>query len=368
MSFIVLKDNFKEAISISEKALGDNVNLPVLKCLSFNIKKEGIFISSTNLELGLTTFCSAKIIKEDTFLIQAKLLSSLISNIPNERLNIEIKDSNLEVKSDNYEALIPINSPEDFPIIPEIENKDKYIEIEGNLFTEALSQVIQTIQYSEIRPEISGVLFNFDLDSIVLVGTDSFRLAEKKIQASIFKSNHKESFKCIIPLKTIQECVKIFKSNDPVGIYTDDNQILIKNSKTELISRLLEGNFPDYKTIIPKEKETEINVDRSELINALKFVGSSNQSVYEVKIKTHSDKNFFEVQSTEKSSNKFKTVIPAKIKGKDSEVIFNWQYIVDGLKNIQEKNTIFVLNGNTKPAIISSESASYIYILMPIKQ
>lgn len=368
MSFIVLKNNLKEALMIAERALGENVNLPVLKCLNFNIKKEGVLISSTNLEIGLSTNCSAKIISNGFFLVQSKLISSLISNIPSERINFELKENNLEVKSDNYEAVIPIVTSEEFPIIPEIENKEKFIEINGDFLGEAFTQVVQAVQFSEIRPEISGVFMNFDLNTITLVGTDSFRLAEKKINNNSFKSNYSEGFKCIIPIKTIQECIKIFKKNEPVKIFLDENQILFKNNQTELISRLLEGNFPDYKAIIPKEKESEIEVDRSEFINALKFVGSSNQTIYEVKITTQTDKKYFEIQSTERSSGKFKTVIPAKIKGKNNEIIFNWHFILDGLKNIQDKTTTFVLNGNTKPAIIQSENAGYLYILMPIKQ
>ncbi len=368
MSFIVLKNNLRDALLIAERALGENINLPVLKCLSFNINKSDISISSTNLEIGINTTFSAKILEQGNFLIQAKLLSTLISNIPSERINIEKKENTLEVKSDNYEAVIPITTSEEFPIIPEIENKKYFIEINGNFLIESFSQVAQAVQFSEIRPEISGVFFNFDLNSITLVGTDSFRLAEKKIQSTNFKSNYTQGFKCIIPIKTIQECIKIFKKDETVKIFLDENQILFKNNQTELISRLLEGNFPDYTSIIPKEKETEIEVDKNEFINALKFVGSSNQSIYEVKIIAHFEKKYFEIQSTEKSSGKLKTTIPAKIKGKNNEIIFNWQFILDGLKNTQEKTTTFILNGNSRPALIQSENNQYFYILMPIKQ
>ncbi|MDP1689307.1 MAG: DNA polymerase III subunit beta [bacterium] len=368
MSFIVLRNNLKEALLITERGLGENANLPILKSLSFKINKEGVFISSTNLEIGITTNCSAKIINEDKFLIQSNIISSLIANIPSERLDIKKINNLLEVKSDNYEATIPILSPEDFPIIPEIENKNKYLEINGNIFTEALTQVVQAVQFSEIRPEISGVYLNFDLEIITLVGTDSFRLAEKKIKNTNFKTNYEEGFKCIIPLKTIQECIRIFKKNEVIKLYFDENQFLIKNNQTKLISRLIEGNFPDYKAIIPKGFETEIEVDRNEFINALKFVGSSNQLINEVKIIVHEEKKFFEIQSTERSSGKFKTIIPAKIKGKNNEIIFNWRYIIDGVKNIQNNTITFILNSNTKPALISLEDSLYLYLLMPIKQ
>lgn len=368
MSFIVLRNNLKEALLIAERALGENINLPVLKSFRFNIHKEGISISSTNLEIGITTHCSAKVISEGTFLIQSGIISSLIANIPSERLDIKKNENSLEIKSDNYEAIIPLSDSDEFPIIPEVENTKKYIEIDGQFFADALKQVSEAVQFSEIRPEISGVFFNFDLDLLTLVGTDSFRLAEKKIQTSNFKSNYSQGFKCIIPLKTIQECIRIFKKNEATRLYFDENQVLIKNSQTELISRLIEGNFPDYKAIIPKGFETVIEADRSEIINALKFTSASNQSTQEVKVVVHEGKKLFEIMSTERSLGKFKTVIPAKIKGKDNEIIFSGRYMLDGLKNIPNTSITFTLNGNTRPALISSEDPSYFYILMPIKQ
>lgn len=368
MSFIVLRDNLKEALLIAERSLGENINLPILKSFLFNVNKEGIFISSTNLEIGITTHCSAKVITEGSFLIQSNIILPIIINIPSERINIKKIDNSLEIKSDSYEAIIPISLSDEFPIIPKIESSDKYIEIDGYLLVDALSQVVQAVQFSEIRPEISGVFFNFDQNLITLVGTDSFRLAEKKIQNQNFKSNYNQGFKCIIPLKAIEACVRIFKKDNAVRLYFDENQVLFKNNQTELISRLIEGNFPDYKVIIPQGFETELEAERTEIINALKFIGTGNQIIHEVKVVVYGQKKLFEIQSTENSFGKFKTAIPAKIKGKDSEIVFNWRYLLDGIKNINNTKLKLILNGNSRPALISFEDPSYLYVLMPIKQ
>jgi len=368
MKLIILRNNFKEIITIAERLTGENLNLPILKNFLLEARNNEIEISSTNLELGITVTTSAKIIEPGKVSVPAALLSSIISNLTSERLNIEKKGSVLDIKADNYEAEIPLSSHEEFPIIPKTENKKHYIEISSNILHEALGQVSTAIQFSDFRPEISGVLFDFSLDNITMVGTDSFRLAEKKISKNLFHTNHEEGFKNIIPLKTVQEIVRIFKKDTPVSFYFDPNQVMVKTKDCELISRLIDGNFPDYQAIIPKIFETNIEVDREELMNALKLSGAVSSSVSEVKLRVNSTKKNLEILSNEKNFGKTKSLLPAKIIGEHQDVLFNWKYLFDGLKCFADKTIILGLNGNTKPAMIKSSDNSYTYILMPIKE
>ncbi len=368
MSIIVLKNNLKEGIEKAERALGESLHLPILKSFLIKAEKNNLVLTSTNLEIGVVVNIPAKIIETGSFIIQASIFSSLISNIVSERLDIQVKDNNLEIKADNYEVIIPVLNPDDFPIIPVIENKNNFIEFNSVVINDAFNQIIPAVQFSEIRPEISGVLFDFQLNELTLVGTDSFRLTEKKISGNKFKSNFKSGFKAIIPIKTIQEFVRIFKKEESVKFYFDDNQILFKSDTVELISRLIDGHFPDYKVIIPKSFETEIEINKSDFMNSLKLTGILNTSVYEVKINAKVSKKNIEVLSTEKSFGKIKSIIPAKIKGKDAEILFNWRYFFDGLKNFKNESVFIGLNNSIKPALIRSDDTTYFYILMPIKQ
>ncbi|MBI2035369.1 MAG: DNA polymerase III subunit beta [Candidatus Liptonbacteria bacterium] len=368
MSVIILRNNLKEALEKANRALGEASHLPVLKNFLIKAENNNLIITSTNLELGITVYVPAKIIEPGYFMIPASVFSSLISNITSERLDIQIKDSNLEIKADNYEAEIPILNSEDFPIIPDIENKNKFIEFNSSFISEAFNQIISTVQFSEIRPEISGILFDFQLNELTLVGTDSFRLAEKKISNSKFKTNFDTNFKFIIPIKTIHEFIRVFKKDEIVKFYFDENQILFKSNTVEIISRLIEGNFPDYKAIIPKNFETEIEINKNDFMNSLKLSGVLNPSIYEIKIIIKSGKKNIEVLSTEKSFGKAKSTLLAKIKGKDAEILFNWRYFFDGLKNFKDEAVFIGLNDGSRPALIKSEDITYLYILMPIKQ
>ncbi len=216
---------------------------------------------------------------------------------------------------------------------------------------------------------MSGILFDYQINYLKLTATDSFRLAEKTITNNKFKSEINQGFKIIIPLKTIQEIVRIFKeSDDKVQIYFDPNQVLFKTENLEIISRLISGEFPDYQPIIPQSLETEIILSKEQLINALKLASSFTDRLNEIKIIFKENSKNIEVYSCNQGVGENKYLIPCKVKGPSIEIIFNWRFLLDGVKFLDSEDVFLGLNGDNKPAIIKSPNdISYFYILMPIK-
>jgi len=368
MKIIVLKNNFKEGLDSVSRAIGEKSNLPILKNVLIDSENGKIKISSTNLEIAIVKEISGKIIEPGKTTIPFETLFSIINNIPSERINIEVKKTSLFLKTDNYEATIQGINPEEFPIIPKIKQENNFFEIQGSILKEGINKIINACQFSELRPELSGVLVNIENNLIKITATDSFRLAEKTIFPAQFKNQFNNKIKIIIPLKTIQEVIKNLGESSTAKIFIDDTQILFKSETVEIISRLIEGQFPDYEQIIPKEIETEIILNREELINALKLVSTFSSRNNEVIIRTQEDKKTIEVYSSDSALGENKYLIPTKIKGESVEVVFNWRYLLDGLKNINFSDIVCGLQGDTKPAIIkSSNDTSYFYILMPIK-
>jgi len=367
MKLIVLKNNFKTGLNTVERAITENSNLPILKNVLIKTFNNKIQLSTTNLELGITNSISGKIIEEGSITVPLSTLLGITNNINNERINIEIDNNTLNIKTDNYEAVIQGLPEEEFPIIPKIENKDNYLEIETGIFKDALFKVINAVQLSEIRPEISGVLLDFQLNSFKLVGTDSFRLAEKTLSDTNFKSNFNRGFKIILPLKTAQELLRVFKEGS-VMIFVDSNQVLFKNGDLEIISRLIDGNYPDYEQIIPNSIDTDVSFELDYLTNAVKLVSNFSGKVNEIKILTKDKQKHLEIYSANQYLGENKYLVPAKITGPSVDVSFNWRYLMDGLKNFETKDITFGINGNTKPAILKNPNdGSYFYIVMPIK-
>jgi DNA polymerase-3 subunit beta len=224
-------------------------------------------------------------------------------------------------------------------------------------------------QFSPNRPELSGIFFNYQVSQIKLAATDSFRLAEKTINNNQFKCEFEKEFRTIIPLKTAQEAVRVFKDeNKQISVYFDSNQVLFKTDNLEMISRLINGDFPDYQAIIPDSLEIEAVMNKEELLGALKLVGSFSDKLNEIKIALKDKAKNMEISSFNQIIGENQYLIPAKIKGSPIEIVFNWRFLMDGIKNIDSEDVFIGFNSDNKPAIIkNSKDSSYFYILMPIK-
>jgi DNA polymerase III subunit beta len=367
MKFIAIRSNIKDAVSIIEKAVGENSSLPILKNILIEAENNTITFSATNLEIAIHHRVAGKIIEEGKITIPFSLFSSLVGNIQSDRLNFEKKDNNLEIATDNYSALVNGMPPDDFPITPKIKNNNGFIEIKNIFLKEAIQQTTVASQYSDLRPELNSILFNFSLESLILASTDGFRLAEKTLSANLLVAKDKEPFKILVPLKTSIELARIIRDDEVVRIYQDENQVLFKTDQTEMISRLIEGSFPDYSAIVPHEFAAEVVVERDEFMGAIKLAGVFGQKNSEVKIKIHQNRKAIEISSADQALGENNHILPAKIKGDIPEVFFNWRYLSDPLKIIKGEDVFIGLQEEAGPALIrSAADTSFYYVLKPI--
>lgn len=171
----------------------------------------------------------------------------------------------------------------------------------------------------------------------------------------------------LIPLKTTQEVVRMSKDEEMMKIFNDENQILFKTDRAEVISRLTEGNFPDYSSIIPKKFTTEAAVNKDEFVNAIKLASVFGQKNSEVKISVQPNKKIIEVSSADQSLGENTYLLPAKLKGGALEVFFNWRYLNDPLRAIKTEEVFMGFQEETNPSLIRpANEGSYFYILKPI--
>ncbi len=368
MKLVILKNNLKNALDSVSHTIGDNIGLPILKNILIKAENGIITISSTNLETAIVKTVAGKIMEEGSFTVPFSLFNSIISNIQNERIDLEKKDLSMKIKTDNYEAVVQGISSDDYPIIPKINDRSEFLEIDGAVLKESLNQIVSAAQISELRPEISGVMFDLESSSLKLVATDTFRLAEKTLYESDFKNQFSKGIRIIIPLKPVQEILRVIDEKNPVKIYTDESQVLIESNGLEFITRVIDGKFPDYIQIIPKNIETEIVVDRNEFMNALKLASVFSSKNNEIRIKVGTDGKMMEIYSADNSLGENKYLLSADIKGVPVEVSFNWRYFLDGLRNIDSDSVVIKLQGSVKASLLKANSSdsNYFYILMPL--
>jgi len=369
MKFIVLRTNLKEGLEKIERATSDNSTLPILKNCLIEDSDNKIILSATNLEIAITNSISCKIIEKGALTIPLNTFLSIINNLSEERITIESENNNLIIKTSDYQAKIQGINKEEFPIIPKISNNQNFIEFPSIILKETFESVIDSVQTSGSRPELNGILLNYQNMFLKIVATDSFRLSEKTLNSSFFKSNNQQEFKIIIPLKTISEVIRLIKDpNSKTFLYLDPNQVLFKIDDTEIISRLIDGEFPDYQPIIPQNLDTEIIIKKDKLINALKLASVFTDRLNEVRISVLDNLKTISVSSSNSSLGENEYLIPAKIKGQKVKIAFNWRFLLEGLKNIKSDDVFLGFNGENKPALIKSpEDNSYFYIVMPLK-
>jgi DNA polymerase III subunit beta len=369
MKLIILKTNLVEGLIAVEGSVSSDANLPILKNVLIGAEGGEITITSTNLELATRRVVSGKIIEAGTTTVPFLIFNNIIKNLNTERVMLEKRDKNLVVTTDNYEASVFTQNPKDFPIIPTIQNKKKSVKVSAGILKEALSDAAVAAQFSDIRPEISGVLFNLSEKKATLVATDSFRLAEITLGADQFRSNLGEA-KVIVPLKTTTEILKILniEKEGDAEIFIDKNQILFEVGNSQVISRLIDGNFPDYQAIIPRDTKNEISLKREEMIEAIKltrvFAGRAN----DVTLTVGDNKKFLEIYSGEASLGENRYRIPIKLKGDKFKINFNWRYLMDGLKVYKGEEIILGINDPERPVVVKNPSEPFLlYVVMPIK-
>ncbi|KKW48063.1 MAG: polymerase III subunit beta protein [Parcubacteria group bacterium GW2011_GWA1_59_11] len=367
MNLVIIKNNLKEALGVVERATSENANLPILKNVWLGGVGGAIRLVATNLEIAISTTVPGKVIEEGNITVPAAVLRELVSNLPSERVSLEVKGGGLSIQTDNYHATIQGLPTEDFPIVPKIKDGNQYVRMKSGPLKDALTQVVVSAQFSELRPELNSVLWDFKIDEIKIAATDSFRLSEKSIPAGQFETNQTESSRMLIPLRTAQELTRILPEDEEVEIKKDASQVLFRTEQTELISRLVDGNFPDYGAIVPKDFETQVSLSRQELLNALRLAGVFSSRVNEVRIRIPENKKNIEVFSVDQTVGENNYLLPAKIQGKAREISFNWRYLTDGLKAIKTDEVFWGLNEENRPALLKSpKEASYFYVLMPI--
>jgi DNA polymerase III subunit beta len=380
MNLSILKENLKQGLFVVSHLAGKNANLPILNNILVEVKKEGVRLVTTNLEVGITHFIRGKVEKEGVFAVDAKIFADYINLLPNKKIDLIKEDGVLKVECENYKTKIKTEASDDFPLIPQIDRKNKRTaKIED--FKRALSGVVFAASAGESRIELSGVLFTLGKNKLTLAATDSYRLAEKEIEIKEENENGEikaaAEQKVIVPSRTIQEVLRILSGQEQfegakkeVDFYISDSQILFIIGNTELISRLIEGQYPDYKQIIPAAGKTSAIINRSELIRAIKASALFSKSgINDINLDFPEGKNQLIVSSASGSTGENIVKIEAETKGIDNGIIINFQYLLDGLNSSDEEAVkLEIIDGNTPCLIRPTTEKGYLYIIMPIKQ
>ncbi|MCD6094416.1 DNA polymerase III subunit beta [bacterium] len=374
MKFTILSEKLKKCVSIATHLCGSNLSLPILNNILLEAKKDALQLSSTNLEIGLTINIPIETKEQGKVAIPGKIFSEFINSLPKGEIKIQEKDFILNVKCEGFKAKILGQNPKDFPVIPSVQGKT-ITELKAKELISSLSKVSHLVSPSDTRVEISGILMRFEKGSLKLVGTDSIRLGEKIV--ALPSEVKKKSV--IIPQKTATELAYVFSNLEgKIKISIDPSQIgfdFVPSQEDEvqisLISRLIEGQYPEYQEVIPKETKTYALLDKEDFKRKIKIASLFSTRIQDVRLHFHpaedkSKQGFIRISAASSEVGEGSSEIKGKLEGEEVEISFNWRYLLDGLSAMDSSEILFGVNDAVSPAIIRPVGdKTYLYVLMP---
>ncbi len=386
MKLTCTQENFKKAINNAEHIVSKQNTLPILNNILLEAEKGFLNIIATNLEIGIKIKIGAKVEKEGSIAIPAKLLGNFSTNlIGGENIDIEVDGYNLKIKNGLTKANIKGFSSDEFPLIPQ-KNTDFVFGISVLKLKDIFNKIIVSVAHNDARQELSGVNVVFFADKIAFAATDGFRLSERFLMLKEFNINDNyyadffaKNSNIIIPLNTLLELNKIisngFENNVLVNVFIEDGQIFFELDGIKIVSRLINGKYPEYKHIMPEKYKTTIIGEKKILQNALKMAsvfadGKSREVV--LKIDTQAMTVFIDTISAETGENS--TEVKFEAHGESQNIVFNLKYLLDGINVIATENLALLANSDSSPVALKEvlpDKKSFVdgftYIVMPIK-
>lgn len=374
MKFTCTKENISHSLDLVSSIAGKQVNLPILSNILIQVNDSGVKLVATNLEISISVNLRAKVEKSGSFTVPAKTLTDFVHLLPEEQVELEKQDNEMFIKCGKSSTKIKGMDAEDYPVVPSFEEEHPYV-VEVNNFKQSLSQVVVACAKNEIRPELSGVSFGFftnNVSGLVLAATDSYRLAEKRLP--VLQGN--DEIKVIVPARTIQEIIRLLtlskdqQAENNVRLWVGENQIGLRYDDFEFSSRLVDGKYPDYTQIIPKEFKTNAIFTSTNMINKIKAASLfTTTGVNAVSFDLSPEQNNIGISSTSTQTGEHSSEIEAEVKGEENSILLNHRYVLDGLQNIESEEVEFKVNSGDAPCLFQGKGKDdYLYIVMPIRQ
>lgn len=360
------KEKILAAILLAERLTGKKESLPVLSCVFLDVgEKGGLVVRATNLEAGIEVQVPVEVKEKGVVAVPAAILSQTLRSISGDTISFSSEEGNLLISARGTKTLIKAVPYEEFPVLGVHTGKGVV------LSRTQLLQGIQSVSYaaspSMIRPELGSVLVSLKAAGMVCVATDSFRLAEKTVVGSLAK----EGGDVLVPLKHVTELIHVLEkiSSESVTFSVEDSQLTVEAEDVRFVSRVVEGVFPNYKDIIPKDKTTEATLLKADFTEMLRkarvFAGADQQ----VGLHLYPKRKTFTATAQSASVGEMSDSLDAALSGDDVDINFHIGYLADCLGSIGSDSVTLSFAGIGRPLIIRGVSdASFLYLVMPMNR
>jgi len=356
------KDTLLKGLSIVQNAISTRSTLPILSNILLETRKEGLVIIGTDLDIGIIVNIPVEVTAPGATTVPAKKFLDIVKELPDSQITLSIRKNNMvHVVCENTQFKIMGIPKDDFPKLPEFKDKVS-VDLDQSLLKTMLNMTSFAISRDETRYILNGVYITIKKNMIRLVATDGRRLALIEREVDLPKQVDK---KVIIPMKAVQELQRNLKDHGQVAVLFGNNQVMFDFGDLVIISRLIEGEFPNYEQVIPKELKDKVVVDRERLLLATRRASLlTSQDSQGIKMDVEKGKMVISKQSPD--VGEAREELDVEYKGPHFSIGFNPDYIIDVLKNMDEQSIGFELENPEKPGVIRTRD-KYVYVVLPMQ-
>ncbi len=358
----VSREQFAESVSVVARALSTRASVLVLGGIQLVATPEGLALAATDMELSLRASMAAEVAGEGTVVVPGRLLLDIAKALPESEVSIEHlgEDSVLEITSGSASYRIHTYSAEDFPHLPELEGIALQ-EVDRELLLSTIARVSKSASRDESRPVLTGIFASFEAGKLVMAATDSYRLAVKETAAP----GPLPDLEAIIPARALQEVARIAGSGDTIEMAVQENHVIFGSDGVWLTTRRIDGQFPNYRQLLPEQFEHELELPRDELLDVVRRVGLLAQRNSPLRLRFAEGE--LTVSARTQDVGEAKESLPAPFAADALEIGFNAEFLRDGLESIDSTTVHFKLISPLRPAVLQGETPDYTYLIMPIR-
>ena len=361
MKFKVEKNSLIAAIQTVQNVITAKSALPILSNILIETQQSGIRLTATDLDIGITCVIPVDVQEPGAITIPAKRFSDIVKEFPVDMVSVTTKKNNLVViDSELCQFKIMGLAKEEFPKLPEFKDK-KVVKVEQVILKEMLALTSFAVSFDETRYILNGILFKINKGSLTLVSTDGKRLAIAERKLNI---DSDIDLSIIVPIKTIHELNRNLKENGELSLVVGSNQALFDLGSVAIISRLIEGEFPDYKQVVPVVSENKMKIGRSQFLLAVKRAALLATPDYQA-VKLEVFKNKLVISKSTPDVGEFHEELATEYQGRELIIGFNPVYLMDILKNLNDEAISLELIDGEKRGVI--RISGYIYIVLPMR-
>lgn len=362
MKLQVTQENLNRALGSVARVANSRGTLPILSNVLVRTSNNRLSLSATNLDIAITHYIGAKVSTEGSITVPARLMQDFVGSLPGGIIELELDGTKLKVTTDQYKSVVNGIVADDFPVMPAI-TQGKTWTLTSTSLKKGLQQVVFAASSDETRPVLTGILIHTFNDKLYMAATDSYRLAEKDLGVN------KEPVQLLVPASAMQDLLRVLGDGDEeVTVTHDDLQILFKVGDVELVTRLVEGKYPDYRKLIPESFATEALVSRADFLNVTKVSSLfARESAGSVTVEVDEESQSLSIRSVASQLGENTATASGKITGSGS-ITLNSRYLLDGLNAVGGDEVRFGFNGKLEPIHLSDpKNPGYVHIIMPLK-